>query len=239
MGPERVSLWAIDDPAAIQTISEVLGPATLYIADGHHRYETAVAYWEECNGTTGDDRAHVLSYCSAASDRNLYILPTHRVVRSGATPVQTIDSVMQQVGQSWTSQRYSLLEEALKASDEEAGASRHSFVVITRDGFATVSRDRRRTSSPRSQLDVTVLHEELLPVLGVPTDAPNRGLLAYTRQQDEAVADVRSGSAALGFLLHPATMREIMAVADARETMPQKSTYFYPKVPTGLVISRL
>ena len=87
--------------------------------------------------------------------------------------------------------------------------------------------------------DVTVLQEEVIAACGIDADAIREGALAYARNAPDAERAVHSGEAGLAFVVNACTSTEVMAVADASETMPQKSTYFYPKVPTGLVLSPL
>src|SRR5262249_34676285 len=104
------------------------------------------------------------------------------------------------------------------------------------DGAAVLHRPRRPAASPRSGLDVAVLESEVLLPAGITADDIRSGALAYTRDVAEVGAAVARGEALLGFAVQPATMAEVMAVADAGEVMPQKSTYFSPKVPTGLAL---
>jgi uncharacterized protein (DUF1015 family) len=104
---------------------------------------------------------------------------------------------------------------------------------------AVLRRDRRTAGSPRQRLDAVVLEDEVLAPAGVDRSAIEAGALAYTRNPGDLASAVRRGDAVLGFGLNPVTVDEVIAVAGAGETMPQKSTYFYPKVPTGLVMSPL
>jgi len=98
---------------------------------------------------------------------------------------------------------------------------------------------RRPTASPRQALDVVALEEEVLAPAGANADAIREGALRYTRSVEEVDSAVMSRQSLLGFCLNSATTAEMIAVADAGEVMPQKATYFYPKVPTGLVLSSL
>ncbi|MBV8195081.1 MAG: DUF1015 family protein, partial [Candidatus Dormibacteraeota bacterium] len=118
----------------------------------------------------------------------------------------------------------------------ELREAEHAFVAVSGEGAAVLHRARRATSSPRSGLDATVLEAEVLAPAGVSREAIAAGALAYTRDPAELTPAVNRGDAVLGFGLQPVSAAEVITVADAGETMPQKSTYFYPKVPTGLVI---
>jgi uncharacterized protein (DUF1015 family) len=112
-------------------------------------------------------------------------------------------------------------------------------VLVAPDGTAVLRRPRRDTGTRRDALDVSVLQSEVISGCGIGEAELRESALDYTREPADAVAAVRDGRAALAFLVSPCTSQEVMAVADARENMPQKSTYFYPKVPTGLIISPL
>ena len=122
-------------------------------------------------------------------------------------------------------------DEALLALSDVV-ASTCGFAICCQDGavFARVSRPTGASAS----LDVAVLDEKILPLLGVAQDARER-LLTYTRDIGEVVASEEIG---LGIACNPCSVDDVLAVADAKEVMPQKSTYFYPKVPTGLVLAR-
>jgi uncharacterized protein (DUF1015 family) len=128
---------------------------------------------------------------------------------------------------------------AAVASARSLREARHAFAVRSHEGSAVLSRPRTAGASPRASLDVAVLQDEVLAPAGADPDAIREGALAYTRSVDEVDAAVAGRRAVLGFALNAATTAEMIAVADAGEVMPQKSTYFYPKVPTGLLLSPL
>lgn len=242
---ERLRLWVVSDPRQLAAVDAALDPARLYIADGHHRFETAAAYAEERRaaepGAPEDaDFAMTLVYASAADDPVLDIWPTHRLVKPRpALPATLADLAALVSGDGFTLDR----RPDLAAATDEARAlrdTRHAFGVQAPDGAALLTAPRAETASPRDSLDVTVLAERVLgQALGITADAITGGALAFTRDVTEAVRAVQAGDATLAFTTNPCTTAEIIAVSDAAEVMPQKSTYFYPKVPTGLVLSPL
>ena len=238
-GAEKLLMWQLARDAELAEIAELLAPATLYIADGHHRFETAAAYAARRreSGDPGDaDSQHVLVYASAADDPALLVFPFHRIVKRRPGLPSTRDELLPLLGEGWRADR---LDDPLAALADlgERRAREHAYVLVAADGSALLRRARAEVSSPRASLDVSVLQEEVILRLGIGETELREEALAYTRDPGEAVAAVRGGTAALAFLGSPCTPAEVLAVADAGETMPQKSTYFYPKVPTGLVLS--
>jgi uncharacterized protein (DUF1015 family) len=241
MGSEKHLLWRVDDPAPVVAIREALDDARLYVADGHHRYETAVAYAQERRtaepGAPADAPfSQSLVYLSAAGDEALTILPTHRLVRPGPSIAFSLDDLWAQLDDAWDAEAAADIHAAL-ATAAGLRAGHHAYAVVAPDGVAVLRRPRRPGEPARDALDPAVLEDEVLGPAGVRPEAIAAGALAYTRDPAELPAAVERGDALLGFGLQPVTPAEMIAVADAGDTMPQKSTYFYPKVPTGLVLA--
>jgi len=242
VGIEEHRLWVVDEAETMGSILEALRPARLYIADGHHRFETAAAYAAERRAAEPDapadaDFGFVLVYLCATDDEGVEVLPIHRLVQPDAAPVTTVEELRSRLDSGFAIERRPDL--ATAAADAGAlRATHHAFSVAARDGTVLLRLRRTAEGSPRARLDVTVLEERILRhALGIGSDRVAEGALSYTRSLDEADAAVTSGDAALALCLNGCTPAEIIAVSDAGETMPQKSTYFYPKVPTGLVLS--
>lgn len=224
-GSERHQLWRVSNPTAVAGITSALSRTRLFIADGHHRYETALQLglpW-------------VLSLVSPMDSEANVILPTHRVVPDAGRGVDDLSQALTSEG--WRIQRSAGLEEALLTISSLRDTD-HAFVVASASGSVVASRARRgnEARSPRLRLDVAVLETEILePLLGItPADAA-AGRLLYSRDAEEAVEWALSKHG-LAFLINPPSVAEMAAVALADEAMPQKSTYFFPKVPAGLVI---
>jgi uncharacterized protein (DUF1015 family) len=241
MGPEKVLVWQMSDTAVLAEIGALLDPATLYIADGHHRFETMAAYATERRdaGEAPDaDSQFALVYASAAEDTALVVLPIHRLVRPRPELPISREELLARLGGAWELEPVTDPVASLARLGERRAAE-HVYVLVAPDGCAVLRRPRRDTGSRRDALDVSVLQSEVISGCGIGEFELRESALDYTRNPADAVLAVRDGRAGLAFLLSPCTSHEVMAVADARENMPQKSTYFYPKVPTGLVISPL
>ena len=240
---EKLLLWRVADREQVEAIAAALRGASLYVADGHHRYETAVAYAAErraadLDAPHGAPFEHCLVYLAAADDPGITILPTHRLVRPGHGIAFSLDDLWARLDDAF---------EAVPAADGRAAlaaassmrATHHAFAVVAHDGAAVLRRPRHSGGSPRDRLDVAVLEAEVLAPAGVSRDMISAGALSYTRDPDGLDTAVHRGDAVLAFGVSPVTTGEVIAVADAGETMPQKSTYFYPKVPTGLVLFQI
>ena len=239
VGSEKHLVWRVGGEAA-EAFSAALAEATLYVADGHHRYETAVTYHHE--RATSEPAAPAgapfrwcLVYLADAADPALTILPTHRLVRPAEGVAYSLDDLWSRLDDAWDLEAAASAEAALQRA-AELRAGEHAFAVVAEDGAGVLHRPRRAEPSPRAGLDVAVLEAEVLEPGGVSREAIRSGALAYTRDAGELEAAVRRGDAVLGFGVQPVTTAEVIAVADAGEVMPQKSTYFYPKVPTGLAL---
>ena len=233
---ERLRMWVISDPAHLAAIDAALALARLYIADGHHRFEPAAASAAEAGETT------TLVYACAADDPVVEVWPTHRLVKPAAVSAATnvLEALNARLGTDWSTQRARNLADAT-AQARAIGATHHAFGVSTPDGAAVLSAPRAGdTADPAASLDVSVLADRILAgALGIIPDAVVAGALTYSRDVAEAERSVQSGESALAFTVNATSTAEIIAVSDAGEVMPQKSSYFYPKVPTGLLLSPL
>ncbi len=242
-------LWVVNDPEAIAAIQEDFAPRKLYIADGHHRYETALNFQRhlEESGAFCPGADYVMMFLAAMDDPGLVVFPTHRLVRGLA----------QFDGEALLRACASSFEvEALEGGPDSAQAAlnaaydqgRHAFAYFDGVRWALLTlRQGEDLSSPLPEksaayrgLDVTILHTLVLErLLGIDKEnMANQVNLTYTRSAGEAEASVASGESQCCFLLNPTRVEEIGAVAQAGEKMPQKSTYFYPKLLTGLVMRR-
>ncbi|MGA8015449.1 MAG: DUF1015 domain-containing protein [Candidatus Dormiibacterota bacterium] len=239
-GPEKLLLWRLDEEEMLGELGRLLAPAALYVADGHHRFETAAAYAAE-RRLAGDaeaaDSQHVLVYASAADDPALVVLPIHRLVERRPGLPASPEEVGSRLGADWEMEP--VVGDPLRSLAQLDGlrGRSHAFVLVAPGGAALLHRPRVETTSARAALDTAVLQDEVIGRFGIGDSELREGALSYTRDPAEAVASVRGGEAGLAFLVSPCTAAEVLAVADSGDTMPQKSTYFYPKVPTGLVLS--
>ncbi len=242
-------LWIVTEPAAIAPICEAFADKKLYIADGHHRYETALNYRNYCReqkkGNGGEE--YVMMMLVDMEHPGLVVLPTHRLVRD--LPSFDAEKLLEGCKAYFTVSREEHITEAeakLK-SLYEAGKKSFAFydggegyTLLTLKDEQILAQLLPEKSAASQGLDVTVLHTLILEkIFGI--DAENMAKqinLTYVKQFEEAVASVRNGSAQCAFILNPTKVTEIRDVAAAGEKMPQKSTYFYPKLITGLVMNR-
>ncbi len=245
------SLWAVQDEAECKAVCDSFADRKLYIADGHHRYETALRFRDHLRAEglaqVGDASDYCMMALVAMNDPGLVVFPTHRVVRDldGFEPEAVADAckdafeVTELAADADTS---ALLKEHYNAGGKSfvMYAKGRRWLMTLRD-FSVLNRLCPDCSDALKGLDVTVLHTLVLErVLGI--DKANMAAqinLTYTRDAAQAVDLVDSGEANACFLMNPTKVEEIRAVASAGEKMPQKSTYFYPKLITGLVMNKL
>ncbi len=219
-------VWKISDPAAIARIQGLMADKKLLIADGHHRYETALAFHKE-NPELKDAENVMMTFVNMHSP-GLEILATHRVL-SGISSRTLVHRRFQPGG--------------LLPSMSSSACFRRPAPDKIRIGVALTGGDvclYERDRKP-GELDVKVLHEELLGgVLGISEEAVREQKhIEYVRGLDAAFAKVQDGGAQIAFLLEPVTMQQVADVAFSGGVMPQKSTDFYPKLLSGLTIYKL
>jgi uncharacterized protein (DUF1015 family) len=220
-------VWRIADSGPVV---EAMRDKKLLIADGHHRYETALAFRNENPGLAGSDRV-MMTFVNMYSP-GLKILATHRLV-SGIAGEGLPGSFVEKASGEFDVQEIPSLD-ALKESWSAGGATVIGAAIGSRL-FAV----RERT--PRGDLDVRVLHQRLLgDVLGIGEEAVrNEKHLRYIRGIDAAVEEARKGAAQIAFLLKPTSVEQVAETSFGGGVMPQKSTDFYPKLLSGLTIYKL
>lgn len=249
-------LTPIDAPEVIAAISAAFSGKRLYIADGHHRYEAALNYRNEQRaknkGRDADEASDfVLMALTAINDPGIQVLPTHRVITElstddratlnaqlverfaiahypqGDKPAQTISRLM--------------VEHQDEGHIFGAYGLEPGSVSLLRliDPDAMTSKDDH--SAAWRELDVAILEKVILQdVLGMTEHTLTAGQgVAYLKDNEEAIAMVDAGTAQLAFFLLPTPVSAMLDIADAHDRMPRKSTYFIPKLPTGVVLRRL
>jgi uncharacterized protein (DUF1015 family) len=247
-------LWMIaDDPARLETIATRIGDGPITLADGHHRYETALRYRDErmTGAAELDDPAwaQILMLLLEPMAGPLTVLPTHRVIRG--LDAAAVDSLVARLPELFEVQGRASADElaaAFQGAARDAGG-RGRFGIWTRDGGAILRARRAAFEAWLPEggdavrgLDVTLAGVALERLAGIDAAAVTDGTrLAYTKDPTEAIAWVQSGrdGAVAALLLEPTPARDIVAVAADGDVMPQKSTYIYPKALTGLVINPL
>jgi uncharacterized protein (DUF1015 family) len=259
----RHRLWILREPTAVAALVQVLRDRPVVIADGHHRYETSLNF-RDLRQT--QDRApaevprrrlhdYVLSYLVSAGDPGLIILPTHRVIRQ--RPALAGDALRQALALHFRVEAVPLNPSnpvmALRIILADLSSRRRRATVFGlyaggQDLLVLDLQDQRITDdlvaeghSPEyARLDVTILHRLLIEqLLGIRSTGDTDESILYTRDEALAFATVASGEGFLALFQNPPRVEQVQAVAFAGERMPQKSTFFYPKLLSGLVISPL
>jgi uncharacterized protein (DUF1015 family) len=232
---EHHRLWRITDPAAIARVQALMAPAVAIIADGHHRYETAVAY-----GQRHPEAADKLMAFFALEAPGLTILANHRLVHGLAG--FSLARLSREAGR-WFDVTPLADPSAFRPTPTRIGvvAGGEAAVFALRPGAAGAIAWPAGTSAAWRRLAVSLLHEGLLrPLLGIDAAMLEAGHhVDYTADPDEAVRAAREGRAQAAFLIAPTTPAELQAVVGGGELLPQKSTHFYPKLLDGLVFHRL
>ena len=254
-------LWTVDGAEAIEGIVEAMRDLALYIADGHHRYETCLQYRDEEQKHRGESGGSAPSQSTLMVLANMHqegmeILPTHRLL--AMSPGKTLDSEA-----SWSklSEGFAITAievdadpnraagEILRAL-EQAGRTSSSFAMLLpgdRCRILTLRSDvdldtlipDPETIAQVKRLDVTILHHYILPATWFGDEEPGHDDITFVKDAAEAIEMIRSGGFAGGFLLNPTKMEQVREIAELGRRMPQKSTYFYPKLITGLVMRDL
>jgi len=248
-------LWRITDPEAILTAKAHLADREIFIADGHHRYETALLYQQEKNAATQELRKdqpwnYVMSYFSSMSSPGLAILPTHRMLANFPTP--PADELKKHLAEFFTIKECSsdTTEIPLLLALLEEQKELSSFIFLAENFNAPLLLTLKREAAARildklpeslAILDVSVLQQLVFNhILKISADDMKRQRYTrYTQDAAAAVAAVKEGSAQIAVLLKSTLIEQVREVARDGEKMPQKSTFFYPKLATGLLISRL
>ncbi|MEO6908747.1 MAG: DUF1015 domain-containing protein [Abditibacteriaceae bacterium] len=242
-------LWHVTDDETVNAIEASLEEESILIADGHHRYETALNYRNECaaaaSNWTGEEGANwVMMMCVSTSDPGLIILPTHRAVKNvDAAVISDLPNLLQKYFSVEAVPFEQLNDKINSETHPSIGVilSDASYQVILKEGDNHLEAMDNTKSSAYNELDVTVLHRLILEnELGVDAEKLAGGEhVAYTIHANDAQAKVLSGDAQAAFLLRSTRSEQVSDVANAGDKMPQKSTYFYPKLATGLVIRPL
>jgi uncharacterized protein (DUF1015 family) len=252
-------LWRVADPSALRQFCAAIASKKIVIADGHHRYETALAYRDECRGQVpAPDRnapyeKAMMTFVNYAVP-GLVIMPTHRVIRnlrdfSTAALGQKLLRWFEELPVAGDSgaMRTNARENFRRALADHA--AQHAIGICTGEGLALyrlrAGVDLQNVlpdlSPAQRTLDVVLLHRLILQeCLGITAEAVVReSHITYEREMDTAISAVDRGEAQMAFLLNPVSVTQVAEMALAGEVLPQKSTDFYPKLLSGLVIYRL
>lgn len=226
-------MWRVEEPERVGRFQSLLGGVRSYIADGHHRHATALRYRD----AFGPDGAWTLGYFTPMEAPGLLVLPYHRILSEGPS----LEQARTRLASRFRVTPWREVAEAAAAAG--ASPAPYAFALAWPGGGALVAEAGREAESLLSPLappclralDTYLLHHAVLgPLLGVPEAA-----VSYVHSLAEAEEAVALGSCRLAVLMRATPIRQIVDVADAGESMPAKSTFFHPKLPSGLVIHPL
>ena len=254
---DQCRLWRMTDPSVIQKVQQELQDQTLLIADGHHRYEATLDYRnrmrEERGKWTGREAFnYILTYFANMNDDNVVILPTHRLVRGYAhQPFLQLEEALQQYfyveqypktpeGKGW-------FLKALRTGGKKQRLIGASFkrdpryLILRLKNKRIMQRLAKDLSAPLRDLEVSILHLLILNhILGLsPEQQTNGATIRYSQDEDAVLQALEKEDYQAAFVLNPPKTEEILSVVNAGEKMPQKSTYFYPKLVSGLIVNKI
>jgi len=243
-------VWALTDPAAIEEIQRAMQAQNLFIADGHHRFETAVNFMRECEkkgwtpvGQESFDKRMVTCFNSAAG---VTILATHRLLRD--FPGFDAGNFLQSLEEHFTVENIETAESLWKRMNEGreknvfgfyAGNGRYFLLTMKPSALSDAALQKR--PEPWRELDVSILHTLILDRrLGIGEEKlAKQTNIDYARSREACIERVNEGKYQAAFLLNPTTPRQLQRIASTGERMPQKSTDFFPKLLTGLVFMKM
>ncbi len=224
-------LWQIDNEEEIESIKHELGDKAIFIADGHHRYETALEFYREGSAqamsTSAKPFDHVLMFLSNMLDEGLTILPTHRLLK---TIPEDMDSILARYFEIETVAedfdiRKILSGKRLACGFFRKGSTTWQILTYRNANISEINHDLR-------EIDVIILHELVLKKISDTTE------IGYEMDVRRALDKVNNGEFSAAFFLNPTRVEDVEKAALSFVRMPPKSTYFYPKLLTGLVINK-
>ena len=243
---QRQSLWRLDDADAVAEIVEEFADKTIYIADGHHRFETALAYRDEAkaaaDGWTGEEPENFAMIALVAQDDpGMLTLPTHRVTNIETPLAEALERL---------EELFDVTTFEGSAGDLASEASGTAFGLVSEDGLRLLTvkdavaidglMPQERSAEWRTLSYAIANHVILRRCLGLAEDQMrDYRRFWFTEDAEAAAKSVRPGKATYAVLLEPMPVTTVLAMADAGERMPQKSTFFWPKATTGVLFNLL
>ena len=245
----KQNLWIMTDESKIKEIEQLFMDKQLFIADGHHRYETALNYRnkkrEENPDFKGDEGfEYVMSFLVEMDDEGLCILPTHRMIKDLKSFNEA--DVINKISENFFVEKIQNLniEKEIEADNKKVFGfytGKDYFYKLTLKDEKKIEEFISDKSSSYRELDVSVLHSMILEnIFGIDKEnMANQKNLVYTRDYNEAIEKVKSKEFQCSFVINSTKINQIKEVALNNEKMPQKSTYFWPKLVTGIVMNDL
>lgn len=248
--------WPLKDPCTCSQLTSIMEHKDLIIADGHHRFGSAFEYATEWHAQHPDaptptEVDYRLVYLTPMENEGVIILPTHRVLKQAASKLPPLDSptfkeFFELLGDSFDNEKELLLSMQARRSEEPKRKvlglfNGEKFMMLRWTGKfpESYSTTHLHRSDVWKSLDVNVLHEIFLPYVLNWNKAADSHWVSHHREPQQAAEKVRSTADSLGVFLSKTSRLEVQAIALAGEKMPQKSTDFYPKIPTGLVFRKM
>ncbi len=254
---DECKLWRITDPAIIEKVRRELREQSLLIADGHHRYEATLRYRDQLRSEraqyTGSEAFnYILAYFANMNDDNVVILPTHRLVR-GFThkPFLELEEALQTYfyveQHPKTPEGKNSFLKALKTAAKKHRVIGASFkrdpryLILRLKNKRIMQRLAKDLSAPLRELDVSTLHLLILEnILGMsPAEQVSGETIRYSQDEEAVLQSLEKEDFQAAFILTATRKEEIQAIVASGEKMPQKSTYFYPKLSSGLIVNKI
>ena len=247
-------VFKIEDEKTLSLIEEVMQDKTLLIADGHHRYETAMNYRNLQSADANADYNYVMSYFTNLDDENLLVFPTHRIITKWVEPYVLLQKVKKYFdikdytfdGKNKAKVKAEFLQAIENANEKQISMGLYmknvnKFYLLTlRENFDEILNEFN-VPDVLKKLDLTVLHKILITKeLGYSEEEQMaQDGIKYIKQESEAFDLIDSGKAEASFIMAYPKIKDIKEISEAGYRMPQKSTYFYPKLLSGIVINPL
>ncbi len=238
-------VWIIDSELEIDAICRDFQNRKLYIADGHHRYETCLKYRDDCraNGVAIGSPCDYAMMLLVDMDNNKFnLFPTHRLIKN--VPNFDVESILKSLEGDFRIDRHYYANSIKLTLNEYANEGRKAiamyaggdewYLLKLRSNSSAMNEAMPNSSEALKNLDISVLHELVLRKV---MDCNNEDCINYTRSFSLAISSVDSGEYQCCFILNPTRIDQLQDVIDAGEKMPQKSTYFFPKPTTGMVLN--
>lgn len=249
-------VYKIEDEKTLSLIEKVMEDKTLLIADGHHRYETAMNYrnYLKEQGQNRPDSEYVMSYFTNLDDENLLVFPTHRIITKWIEPYVLLEKVKKYFdvkdfifdGQNKKEVKAEFLKIIEEANQKQISMGLYmknvnKFYLLTLRENVDAILDDYKVPEVLKKLDLIVLHKVLISKEFGYSDEEQMAQdgIKYIKQESEAFDMIDSGKAEASFIMAYPKIKDIKEISEAGERMPQKSTYFYPKLLSGIVINPL
>ncbi len=233
--------WQVKDKKTIQRIRKLMKRKQTFIADGHHRYEVSRSFCEEMSRKKGGKGEYdsVMMYFTGFNEQNLSVMPTHRLVKA----IPDIERKINSLGEYFKLSVVKNLKEMLSLQARKNGFSlgmcyKNKFYVLEMKDDRLLNKIMRKSPAQWRKLDVAMLNKVVFEHIFKLNEKQKEEKISYTRDPLYAVECVKKEDCAVAFFPNATKAEQVKKIALSGNRMPQKSTYFYPKPATGLVINK-